>query len=619
MHDIGNYRPISLTCVPRRVYERLLLRRISPVTESILSLAQGGFRPGRGTLHQCYVLHEVMQAHPNAVHAFLDIKAAYDCVNRRILWQDMHSSGFDNHVIRVCQSLFDHNASVLLVNSVKSEPIRCRRGLLQGSSLSPLLFNVYINSLMTRLESLPTMRTRTLMSNHLFFADDGALHANSIEDMRLLLDGCTEWAVEYGMEFSAPKSAILCKNTIPENEQLLIQGGCIPQVDSFTYLGVECRHNGLTFENTRERCAQLQLTASFLKSKGMNALGWRTNCRVLAYKTFLRPKMEYGLALMQPKKHASLIKHMEVTQNNVLNMMLSSDRATSRGAKMKVLALESMRFRQEVLQFSFFNKLNNVDSNHSMAAQVWRLQGRGKPSRMKRAVMANPAMNFKVNHSWNDTIEFILTRRWDSTCEWDQPKVGWANTAASITKPTATKTIYTDPKINRDDQQLLISWRIGSFTFHQPCQVCGEEVTRSHALSCTQVEDDLRTRFPALAVKWNEEQRANEPRMSGKVLFNDFLANTMDQLYRFRRKRERGLATEILSALAQAAKRIRNEVSGYIPTEDGRSFFHPLKKPRARPYRVYPQNQNIVERNRRLAAMNPRPIGRPRKRDFNPP
>ena len=136
----ANYRPISLTCVSRRIYERFLMNRQKQRIEELLEPAQGGFRDARCTLHQVYALHEIMKAHPAAHHAFLDIKAAYDSVDRRLLWKDMVDLGFEPQLIMNLRALFDDNRCELMVHNHKSPGIRCTRGLLQGSAISPTLF-----------------------------------------------------------------------------------------------------------------------------------------------------------------------------------------------------------------------------------------------------------------------------------------------------------------------------------------------------------------------------------------------------------------------------------------------------------------------------------------------
>jgi len=51
-HLAANYRPISLLSVCYKLLECILLHRISPVVEEVLSVDQAGFRAGRSTCDQ---------------------------------------------------------------------------------------------------------------------------------------------------------------------------------------------------------------------------------------------------------------------------------------------------------------------------------------------------------------------------------------------------------------------------------------------------------------------------------------------------------------------------------------------------------------------------------------
>ncbi|KAI3371031.1 hypothetical protein L3Q82_023521, partial [Scortum barcoo] len=53
----SNYRGITLLSLPRKVYARVLERRIRPIVDPRIQEEQCGFRPGRGTLDQLYTLH----------------------------------------------------------------------------------------------------------------------------------------------------------------------------------------------------------------------------------------------------------------------------------------------------------------------------------------------------------------------------------------------------------------------------------------------------------------------------------------------------------------------------------------------------------------------------------
>lgn len=611
--DVANYRPISLTCTVRRLYERMLLVYMVPCMEDILHPSQGGFRPKRSTLHQCYALDEVMQGNPNAIHAFLDLKAAYDCVNRSILWRDMKSYGVSEHMIAVCQSLFDFNVANLVVNGKQSEDIKCARGLLQGSSMSPLLFNLYINSLLVRLDRSPKVSTNrgVLLSNCLFFADDGALHARSRLGMQSLLDVSSQWATEYGMDFAPGKCAIMWDHEEEVHVDFQIQGGVIPTVETFVYLGVECNPKGMLFgKKQKERCASMLSTARFLKAKGMNALGWRLNCRVLVYKSFLRPIMEYGCALMR-KPNSEMLSCMEKAQNSVLNMLLSCSRTTSTGGKLKLLQVETMRARVTKLQYGFFKSLSVSEPTDAPASVLWHGAVRRR-TKLQKTALANPIFRHSVDHGddpkamnrFMEEIKISSMETYDRTSS-----VGKKDIAASVQAPArlGRPSVFLDPSVRKDDQHVLMCLRLGAFAFHQECQQCGEVVTRAHAMECSGEEARLQRAFADLHASYVQSQN------SEAIIFQDFLLNHMDALYASRSEGDRERALVLLVEMSKAARRIRSSVSGYIQSEDGRAWYHPLKsKHKLSGYTHYRQNAQVAERREAIRAAHPvLRVGRP--------
>jgi hypothetical protein len=604
IQDIANYRPISLTSVVRRGYERMLLSYMAPFTESFLQPSQGGFRVGRGTLQQCYALHEIMQSHPQSVHVFLDIKAAYDCVNRNILWDQMAKYGFPAHMILVCRSLFDKNVANLVVNGRSSRDIGCDRGLLQGSSLSPLLFNVYIDPLLVRLERMPKMITYGVDSNNLFFADDGALHAKDAEAAQALLDVCSSWGLENGLDFAPGKCAVLCKDPPPGG--LRIQGGLIPVANSFVYLGVECVvGKGMVFaEKHEQRIAKMVNTAKYLKSKGMNALGWRVNTSVLAYKSFIRPIMEYGLSFM-PASRCKMLGLMNSAQNAVLNMVLSTARSTSRGAKLKLLQVESMGARREKLQFLFFNALDIRPMSDSVCSRLWfAIKAHpGRKSKMFLAASENPIFAFAQSHDSDSIESYVLRRRFESMQEYDSEKDGMRDVAASIDTPTVKgPTAYTDPRFDKSDQHVLTMLRAGALTFHQSCKQCGQPVSRAHAWQCTGAEQTLRNEFGRELTAYQRFPQKDS------ILFPDFLLNRMDRTLAANNHR---YGDTLFKALSSAAKVIRDRVSGYVLTSDGRSYYHPDRIRKASHYIRRGPSANELARRQLVNQYRNRKPGRP--------
>jgi len=287
--DIANYRPISLTIVAKRIFEKIIDTFLDPYKSQLHKL-QGGFRKGRSTMHQIYYLSELMQSH-KLINVFLDLKAAYDTVDRNILWTLLANRyGIPYHLIRMMRALFDNNKSYLLVENTRSEPIANHRGVPQGSSIAPTMFNFFINGLIEILEAMP--RRENVPSNCLFFADDGNLHSTSSEHVQNLLDVCHEWSTQHGMTFAAQKCLVLARNPT----QLTLGSTQLPQVECATYLGIPFKPNGPDWNQAAKKMSQkAQAIVMLLAKKGFNKNTWCPAVKIRVYKLFIRPLMEYGM------------------------------------------------------------------------------------------------------------------------------------------------------------------------------------------------------------------------------------------------------------------------------------------------------------------------------------
>ena len=250
-NDISNYRPISMTCVIRRIYERIIIKKEIESKISLLDPKQGGFRRNRSTLHQVFILNEIFQENQNIKVLFLDLKSAYDLVNRDKLWEKLGNLyKFNSSTICRLKELFDFNESKLVINGVESEPFENEIGLLQGSSLSPILFNFYIDDLIKKLNNNPKVNLHGFKLNSLFFADDGVIFAKSEKEMGMLTETLEEWAVENNMIFSPLKCCLLSKGKCVTKTK--INGIEIPQRESMNYLGIQFNSSGIDFQKIQK-------------------------------------------------------------------------------------------------------------------------------------------------------------------------------------------------------------------------------------------------------------------------------------------------------------------------------------------------------------------------------
>ena len=144
-----SYRPISLLCHTYKLYERLILNRVAHTIEERLIKEQAGFRPGKSCTSQLLNLTQHIedgyQDGKITGTAFVDLSAAYDTVNHRLLIQKLYNMTQDSTLCRVIQNMLSNRRFYVELNNQRSRWRKQKNGLPQGSVLAPTLFNIYTN------------------------------------------------------------------------------------------------------------------------------------------------------------------------------------------------------------------------------------------------------------------------------------------------------------------------------------------------------------------------------------------------------------------------------------------------------------------------------------------
>ena len=144
-----SYRPISLLCILYKLYQRLIMARIAPTVEEQMSPDQAGFRPGRSCCDQLLNLTQYIEDGFEKKQVtgavFVDLTAAYDTVNHRILLLKVARITKNTKIVRILQSLLKDRTFYVEMDGQKSRWRSQKNGLPQGSVLAPTLFNIYTN------------------------------------------------------------------------------------------------------------------------------------------------------------------------------------------------------------------------------------------------------------------------------------------------------------------------------------------------------------------------------------------------------------------------------------------------------------------------------------------
>lgn len=218
---LSNYRPISVLPILSKIYEKHMLKSLVNHLDkhNIISDSQSGFRKQHScttTLHGLYSawIDRLHQKH-TLVLLFLDFQKAFDTVNHHILYNKLERIGITGSFLKTIQSYLTNRRQCVKIHNDCSDLLPVTSGVPQGSILSPTLFQIYINDLL----SLPLHSTAHAYADDTSFFisgnDPAQLQAHLDHDISLIQDWCTANAMSLNIKKShylminAPKTCSL--------------------------------------------------------------------------------------------------------------------------------------------------------------------------------------------------------------------------------------------------------------------------------------------------------------------------------------------------------------------------------------------------------------------------
>jgi len=204
--DLNNYRGITLMDVVGKLFGKIVNNRLEAWYRDLLAEEQAGFRKGRGCVDQGYTLAQVvlkrLEMQKDSYLCFVDLRKAYDSVWREGLFQKLEKDDVPQKLVRLVKMWYETVHAKVRVNDVDSEWFETKIGLRQGDTLSPLLFNIFINGLVEKVKSTGAgARLGEEKIAILLFADDMVLLAESEEElMRVVEEYCKEWHLEVNVD-----------------------------------------------------------------------------------------------------------------------------------------------------------------------------------------------------------------------------------------------------------------------------------------------------------------------------------------------------------------------------------------------------------------------------------
>lgn len=353
--EVSSYRPISLQSCVGKILSTMVKNRLELYIEknSLLDNLALGFRRGKSTMDAVLFLtnniYNGFASNLKTVVVFMDLTAAYDHVNVEILTNILNNLDIPDKLIQLTTQ-FLRNRRILMRSGYGNMigPQTANNGLPQGSTLSPLLFNLYTKSLREEIgENIKLIQ----------YADDMTLICTGpdmeeiIDQMNETMDRIMRWIDQHQLKISLQKTKymVFSKGQLKKNfSRIKIGDTPLVRVGTHKYLGVILDENMRWKEHTHHTINKAQQGLNIIRSLCKIEWGAHPCCLLLVYKALIRSQLEYGrICILKCSK--KLTKLIDKYHLQALRVVIGVMRSTPISNILSECAEMNMRHRQIIL------------------------------------------------------------------------------------------------------------------------------------------------------------------------------------------------------------------------------------------------------------------------------
>ena len=336
-HDLNNYRGISLQNCIAKLFSSALNQRLISHYDNLFANQQFGFRTNHRTADSLFVLKTLISKYiikkKTKIYAcFVDLRRAFDTVWHTGFLYKLLKNEVGIKFFTIIQDMYDVCMSAVKIDNKYSDYFNVNMGVKQGDSLSPTIFNCFVNDLHDIFDNScdPLCLDQTHISS-LSFADDLVIFSNTHTGLQNAMNKFKNYCFDWQLTVNTNKTKIMTfQKMFSQTPKIFYDNKPLIEVSEYNFLGTVIDYKG-----NFKRCCQ-ELTKKGLKVlfslrklfSNFQHLPVNLSCKL--FDTLIRPVLNYNSEIWYMDDYLPTYRAiLRAEKNNKFCDILSFDNKTS--------------------------------------------------------------------------------------------------------------------------------------------------------------------------------------------------------------------------------------------------------------------------------------------------